>query len=189
MERAVRGIETEIESISHITNNLVLFGESKVEQTERLELNDLVLTILDLVRRTAQKKEIDLVILTAEQPLFCSANRNELKQVILNLVKNAFEAMPAGGTLTVQTQLEQLGNRNRIRLVFRDTGTGIAVRNREDLFLPFFTTKDEREENLGLGLAISYSLVRRSNGNIEVHSPPEGGAEFVVVLPAVDPHG
>lgn len=186
MEEAVRGIEAEIESISQITSNLILFGESRVEETEILELHELLLTILDLVRRTAAGKGIEIVAQPVEQPLYCSANRNELKQVILNLLKNAFEAMPAGGRLTVRTELEELGSRRRIRLIVRDTGTGISVRNREDLFLPFFTTKDEREENLGLGLAISYSLVRRYNGNIEVSSPPEGGAEFVVLLPVAE---
>jgi signal transduction histidine kinase len=186
MEVAVRGIESEIESISQITSNLILFGESKVEETELVELNELLLTILELVRRTAERKGIEIVARPDEHSLFCSANRNELKQVILNLVKNAFEAMPTGGRITVATELERLDNRKRIRLLVRDTGAGISVRNREDLFLPFFTTKDEREENLGLGLAISYSLVRRYNGNIEVRSPPDGGAEFVVVLPAAD---
>ncbi len=122
-------------------------------------------------------------------PVSCDAE--QLKQVFLNLALNAFQAMPRGGKLTVSTRLardelapwRETHNRGaRVEVRFGDTGPGVPVDARENVFVPFYTTK---EKGTGLGLAISQRIVKAHQGSIAVSSPPGGGAEFVISLPGL----
>ena len=122
-------------------------------------------------------------------PVSCDAE--QLKQVFLNLALNAFQAMPRGGKLAVSTQLardelapwRETHNRGeRVEVRFRDSGPGIPAEARENVFVPFYTTK---EKGTGLGLAISQRIVKAHQGSITVSSPPGGGAEFVISLPGI----
>lgn len=114
----------------------------------------------------------------------------QLKQVFLNLALNAFQAMPRGGSLTVSTRWarddlapwRESHARERVEVRFRDTGPGIPAEARENVFVPFFTTK---EKGTGLGLAISQRIVKAHQGTIGVSSPSGGGAEFVISLPGL----
>jgi signal transduction histidine kinase len=115
----------------------------------------------------------------------------QLKQVFLNLALNAFQAMPRGGRMAVSTRLagdelapwrEAHARADSVEIRFRDTGPGIPLEARENVFVPFYTTK---EKGTGLGLAISQRIVKAHQGTIAVSSPPGGGAEFVIALPAV----
>jgi signal transduction histidine kinase len=107
---------------------------------------------------------------------------NELREVLTNLVFNAVDAMPNGGTLTVRTWSDGTS----VFLAVSDTGAGIAEAVRRRLFEPFFTTKGERGN--GLGLSVSFGIVRRHNGDISVQSRPGQGATFVVRLPTHASH-
>jgi len=119
-----------------------------------------------------------------------NCDAEQLKQVFLNLALNAFQAMPLGGTLTVSTQLtrddlapwRESHARDRVEVRFRDTGPGIPPESRDNVFVPFFTTK---EKGTGLGLAISQRIVKAHQGTIGVSSPPGGGAEFVLSFPGL----
>jgi signal transduction histidine kinase len=115
----------------------------------------------------------------------------QLKQVFLNLALNAFQAMPRGGKLTVSTRVERdelafwrEGKRRRdvVEIRFRDTGPGIPEEARENIFVPFYTTK---EKGTGLGLAICQRIVKAHAGSIAVRSAPGEGAEFVISLPGL----
>lgn len=104
---------------------------------------------------------------------------DQLKQVFLNISLNAVDAMrPAGGALTISWSLAADGR--QVGVAFKDAGHGIEADELPNLFEPFFTTK---ETGMGLGLAISYDIVRRHGGRIEVDSQPEQGATFTVWLP------
>jgi len=103
---------------------------------------------------------------------------NQLTQVFLNIIINAVEAMPKGGTLWVGTAHHT--ERKQIVVAFRDSGPGIGAEVRDHLFEPFHTSKST---GTGLGLAISYGIVERHGGIIEVESPPGGGTTFIVRLP------
>ena len=120
-----------------------------------------------------------------------SCDAEQLRQVFLNLALNSFQAMPGGGRLGVSATLgrDDLGGwreprhrEPRVEIRFRDTGPGIAPEARENVFVPFYTTK---EKGTGLGLAISQRLVKAHQGSLTITSPPEGGAEFVVSLPSI----
>jgi signal transduction histidine kinase len=106
----------------------------------------------------------------------------QLKQVILNLVVNAVQAMPNGGLLTISLQKELLQTLEvpSVRLTVRDSGVGIDPDHRSRVFDPFFTTKDE---GTGLGLAIVYSIVDAHQGRIDVHSTIGQGTTFTIILP------
>ncbi len=124
-------------------------------------------------------------------PVACDAE--QLKQVFLNLALNAFQAMPEGGALRVKAGLarddlsgwrEHRFRDDRVEVRFRDTGPGIPPEARESIFVPFYTTK---EKGTGLGLAISQRIVKAHHGTLTAGSPPGGGAEFTVSLPAIPP--
>ena len=122
------------------------------------------------------------------------ADRRQLEQVIVNLVVNARDAMPDGGTITVQTRNVHLDSdmvRDRATLdageyvviEVLDTGTGIAPENAKKIFEPFFTTK-KTGEGTGLGLSTAYGIVKQTGGYIFVDSTPGKGTEFSLYFPA-----
>jgi len=99
-------------------------------------------------------------------------------------VVNAVQATAEGGKLTITTSSDD----GRVRVSFEDTGTGISPQNMQKLFTPFFTTKSE-VKGVGLGLSVSYGIVQRHGGTIEVQSEVGKGSTFTVVLPAAGPSG
>jgi signal transduction histidine kinase len=111
---------------------------------------------------------------------------NQIKQVLVNLLNNAVQAMPDGGRLAVTTQLVEREidgvPRRMVAVSVSDSGVGIPPENQERIFDPFFTTK-EVGQGTGLGLSVSYSIVEKHNGKIEVESVPGVGSTFVVLLP------
>ncbi len=106
--------------------------------------------------------------------------RNNLKQVFLNLILNARDAMPDGGSLELRTGLSRKGGSRVAEISFTDSGPGIAADELPRLFEPFYTTK---ERGIGLGLAVSYSIVEAHGGKISVDSTPNVGTTFRVLLP------
>ena len=114
--------------------------------------------------------------LTTDLPSIMAAP-DELEQVVINLVLNAVDAMPDGGTVSVKSSIAEDG---RIVLTFTDTGHGIEEAHLDRIFEPFFST---REKGTGLGLAISRNVIERHGGEIAVESEVNGGAEFTVWLP------
>lgn len=115
-------------------------------------------------------------------------NQDQLIQVFLNIIKNAIEAMPRGGKLTVMTRMSDLfttvqadGKKYQLMVVkVSDSGPGIRTEHLQDIFTPFFTTKDR---GVGLGLALSYQIVHEHLGTIRVESPEHEGTTFSVYLP------
>ena len=104
----------------------------------------------------------------------------QMRQVFLNIVMNASEAMPDGGTLTVRTAPAAGGN--GVCISFGDTGVGISEEHLSKLFTPFFTTK-QLGKGTGLGLPIAYGIVKMHRGQIEVQSQPGQGTTFTITLP------
>jgi signal transduction histidine kinase len=109
----------------------------------------------------------------------CVANQNALRQVFLNLITNAVQAMPNGGELRLRTQ--RTPERNVI-IEFSDTGVGIPTQHINNIFNPFFTTK-EPGQGTGLGLSVVHSIIKRYRGKIGVQSKPNAGTIFLIELP------
>jgi two-component system, NtrC family, sensor histidine kinase HydH len=134
---------------------------------------------------------IELTIDLAPELPLVNCDAEQLKQVFLNLALNSFQAMPDGGKLHVSASLardelatwrEPRFRDDRVEVRFRDTGPGIPADARDNVFVPFYTTK---EKGTGLGLAISQRIVKAHHGTLIVSGPPGGGAEFAVSLPCI----
>jgi two-component system, NtrC family, sensor kinase len=104
------------------------------------------------------------------------ADEAQLRQVFLNLLRNAREAMPGGGQLTVSTR----GVEDAVEVAFRDAGPGMSEEVRQRIFEPFFSTKSQ---GTGLGLAVSQQILQAHGGSLTCHSSPGQGTTFVVRLP------
>ncbi|MFN2108318.1 MAG: ATP-binding protein [Anaerolineae bacterium] len=143
-----------------------------------LDVNRPVEDALAIAGKRLQQARIEVVSRLSSNLPPTRGAPNQLTQVFLNIIINALEAMPDGGTLWVGTAYH--AERRQIVVAFRDSGPGIAAEMREHMFEPFHTSKST---GTGLGLAISYGIVERHGGMIEVESPPGSGTTFIVRLP------
>ncbi|MEI6385433.1 MAG: ATP-binding cassette domain-containing protein [Spirochaetota bacterium] len=173
----------EIAYISSIVNNLVNLGDTDRLADEEIDLTDTISRILDLLRQSAKSRRIRMDFSPSPDPLRTMVNANEVKQVILNLMKNSFEAMPEGGVISVSTaRVNEEGLPMAIVRV-ADEGPGISAENLGDVFLPFYTTKKSTGSNIGLGLSVSYAILERHGGRLMVENLPAGGCSFSMALP------
>jgi len=168
----------EMGRVQAIINNLLEFSHASRAELERVDINDLLRKTLQLMSKSLQNSGVKVV--TEFVPLgMCVANQNALRQIFLNLVSNAAQAMPNGGELRVRTAPLLDG---RIQLEFSDTGVGISPEHLKDIFNPFFTTKAPGQ-GTGLGLSVVHSVVKRYRGDIRVDSRVNGGTTFTIEFP------
>jgi two-component system sensor histidine kinase PilS (NtrC family) len=149
------------------------------------DVNAILSETLDLIRpQAAMRKGLSIETALATGTLIAQVDPDQMKQVFWNLATNAFQAMPAGGRLTVSTGRRHLGSGecsgDIVEVVFHDTGDGIAKENLDKIFYPFFTTK---AEGSGLGLPTVHRIVDLHGGWIRVQSEQGCGARFVVCVP------
>jgi len=161
-----------------IVRNLLNFARQEAPRLETLSLNQMVMQALLLVERLPQFRNI-----TIEKNLNCDApsiqgDPGQLQQVILNLMLNAAEAMKEKGTIRLVTDYDE--RQDKCDLSVEDTGPGVPENLIDKLFEPFFSTKGTN----GLGLAVSWGIVERHRGTIEIDMAESGGAIFKIVLPA-----
>ncbi len=161
-----------------IVKGLLDFARQTKPQKQAVDLNGVVEDVLSLVRNQAIFRSINLhTDLDARLPTVM-ADHDQMRQVVLNIVINAAEAMPNGGELRVASRLD--GGRD-VQLAIGDTGPGISQEVMGRLFEPFFTTK---KTGTGLGLAIAYGIVERHKGKIDIDSAPGRGTTITVRIPA-----
>ncbi|MEE9146529.1 MAG: ATP-binding protein [Candidatus Tectomicrobia bacterium] len=174
-------IEEEIARIARIIRQLLDSSRPKTD-VSTLQINEVVRKLMKFVEEDLNSGGIESQLhLAAELPPI-RMSLDQLKQVLLNLIKNARQAMPTGGTLLLQTAQQHGG----VSLSVADTGTGIPEKNLSSLFEPFFSTKEE-SEGLGLGLAVSDSIIKSYGGSIEVESQLGKGTTFCIFLPTYPP--
>ncbi len=172
----LRMADREIKRLVHIVQRMLEFYRPSRGEAEATDLNALVEQVLALTHKQIQQNKIALETdLAADLPLV-SVVADQIMQVILNLVVNAIEAMETGGRLWVSTRRQG----DDVLLSIRDTGPGLTPEQRTKLFEPFYTTK---QTGTGLGLAVSYGIVEKHGGTIEVESEPGRGATFTIRLP------
>ncbi|HBX69713.1 MAG TPA: hypothetical protein DEH25_10145 [Chloroflexi bacterium] len=148
----------------------------------RADVNDLVGDVIALVHHLLHTSGIELKTNLQENLPWIQADRDQIKQVLLNLVHNAIHAMPRGGTLQIETRPEAHADVQGVTMRIRDTGLGIMPENMGRLFEPFFTTRPPGE-GTGLGLSVSYGIITDHGGIIDVDSKPGKGSTFTVWLP------
>ena len=150
---------------------------------EEIELNGEIRNMLNLVKHNARYKDITIHFEPYQRDLLIRASKREIKQVLLNLLKNSFEAMPSGGDIFIHTTLSNENGANMVQMTFQDTGPGIGDENPNNIFLPFYSTKKGQEENLGLGLSVSYGIIKKYNGTIAVRNLENSGCQFLIKIP------
>jgi signal transduction histidine kinase len=137
-----------------------------------------------LVSHRAKSQKVEVFEHFGKESLPVVVDANQLKQVFINLINNAFDAMPEGGALTITT-LNQGGFLN---VQFQDSGEGIASDALSEIFDPFFTTKP-KSKGTGLGLSLSLKIVKSFGGTIEVKSEKGKGSAFTVRIPLIERKG
>jgi PAS domain S-box-containing protein len=170
------------ERAAGLTRQLLAFGRRQVMQPQDVDLNELVASLAKMVRRVLGE-DIDLQLQLSARPLAIHADAGLIDQVLMNLVLNARDAMPAGGLLRIDTfgRTSAEGDHAVVRVV--DTGTGILEESLPKIFDPFYTTKAAGKGS-GLGLATAFGIVAQHGGKIDVTSRVGIGTTFEVVLPA-----
>jgi signal transduction histidine kinase len=165
-----------------VVRRLLDFARQSESVRTKCDLNEIVTDVLALTKHLLHTSAIMLQTrLTSGLP-WIAVDRNQMKQVVLNLVHNAMHAMPTGGNLSIITANRQRGGKKGVLIQLRDTGTGISKENLERVFDPFFTTRS-KEGGTGLGLSVSYGIVVDHGGDIEVESEVGKGSTFSVWLP------
>ncbi|RJO63477.1 MAG: hypothetical protein C4523_20230 [Myxococcales bacterium] len=178
-------IETAALHAREIVRKLLLFARQIPPKRKPVDVNAIVEEVLSFFRvRLARQNIRTECRLTPALPAIY-ADEAQIRQVAVNLVVNAVQAMTGGGALTVVTEQRE----NEIRLAVQDTGVGMSDAVREKIFLPFFSTK-EVGQGTGLGLSVVHGIVKSHHGRIDVASQPGQGSTFVVVLPVLqEDHG
>ncbi|MFQ5611658.1 MAG: GAF domain-containing protein [Anaerolineae bacterium] len=180
-------IDREADRARVIVRSLLDFARVSQPQRTSTNFNQLVEEAIVLVYTKSVRHRIRLEKRFADLPLI-PLDTNQIKQVVVNLLNNAIYAMPQEGTLTLSTGLRNDGSGagDGLAVVFQveDTGVGIEPAIIDKIFDPFFTTK-EVGQGTGLGLSVSYGIIDRHGGRIEVESEPGQGAKFTVILPVV----
>jgi signal transduction histidine kinase len=168
-----------MDQLNQIVDRVLRFARSAEPTFELVDLNELLADVLLLTRHALTQRGIVLATDFAPGLAKARADRAQIEQAALNLILNAADAMPEGGTLTVASAFSP--HNSSLILSFSDTGSGISPEKREQLFAPFLTTK---ARGTGLGLAIVQKIVEAHNGQIEVTSAPGKGTTFCILLPA-----
>ena len=187
-------IYTAATSGASLARQLLAFSRQQILQAVVLDLNEVTMSTHDLLKRVI-RENVHVALHLAEPVGSIRVDRGQLEQVLMNLAVNAQDAMPQGGTLTIETAnvvLDEEYARTHpsvvpgafVMLAVSDTGEGMTPDVQAHVFDPFFTTK-AAGKGTGLGLATVYGIVKQCGGNIWVYSEPGRGASFKVYLPVV----
>jgi len=191
-QNGVKQIQRAAERAASLTQQLLAFSRKQVLQPKVLDLNETVAEVQTMLARVIGE---DIALIASLHPslLLVKADPGQVEQVLMNLAINARDAMPQGGSLTMETRnVDVDADRARdldlpagryVMLTVRDTGHGMTAETLSHIFEPFFTTKP-MGKGTGLGLATVYGIVKQSGGSIQVDSEAGAGTEFRVYLPA-----
>jgi two-component system NtrC family sensor kinase len=164
--------------LSEMLRKMLSFSKPDQEERQPVKINSVLDEILLLHEKQFRELDIKIDSRFAQGLDQVNASKNQLRQVFLNMIANARDAMPDGGTLTVTTS----GNSDEISVEISDTGIGIPEENLKKIFDSFFTTKDEIK-GVGLGLSVCYGFIQDHGGDIKVESQVGAGTTFTITLP------
>ena len=169
---------SEIQRLSEMLRNMLSFSKPEEEKRRPIKIDELIEGILLVMEKQMRESNIQVEASFNPDIPEIMASTNQMRQVMLNILKNAKEAMPKGGTLTVRTSRED----NRVLIHIQDTGMGIPEEIRDKIFEAFFTTK-QKVKGVGLGLSVCYGIIKDHGGDIKVESEEGKGTTFVISLP------
>jgi two-component system sensor histidine kinase HydH len=174
----------EVDRLNTVVSGFLDYARPLVIEREEAEVNAVVSHVLSLIRAEGLPEEIVLDEELGGDLPRCEMDTVKIQQVLFNLVRNAIQAMPAGGRVRVSTRVGRVrtreGSAKALCIDVEDQGAGISRENMKELFIPFFTTKPG---GTGLGLAICQRIIRAHEGELKVRSTPGRGSVFSVCLP------
>ncbi len=177
---------SEVDRISSLITELLEFARPSDPKFEFENINGILEGMILLVSTETKKKQINIVKNYSSNLPPITIDREQIKQVFLKILLNSIEATPERGEITVKTRsFEKPGGEPYIQLEVTDTGRGIPAEHLEDIFTPFFTTK---QKGSGLGLSISHQIIQDHGGYIDVESELNKGTSFFVNLPLYQEH-
>jgi signal transduction histidine kinase len=180
----LKDIEQQTKRCRSIIQSLLKFSRaSRKEEFELTDIGTIIKETLVFTKHQILKNKVSLVERVADSLPPINGHPGQLQQVFTNLILNAIQAMPQGGTLTVASRAVE--DSRMVEVSFTDTGEGIEKQNLDKVFEPFFTTK-KVGEGTGLGLSVSYGLIKNHSGEIKVESKKGEGTTFTVILPVAD---
>jgi signal transduction histidine kinase len=174
-------IEMKMQHMNKILDQVLTFARSSEPEMEDLDVASMLDDILILTRHKLAEQRVEIKKLISEEAVVMKGDRAQLEQAVLNLVLNACQAMPHGGTLTLSAALRVGVKKREVVISIRDTGEGMSKRRQDELFQPFLTY---RKGGTGLGLALVNKTVQSHHGKITVHSKLKKGTSFTLRFPA-----
>jgi len=192
----IQRILTSAQRAANLTRSLLTFSRTQVINAIPCDLNGIVRGMSELLSRIIGES-IELSTMLTNEELRILADSSQIELVLMNLATNAMDAMPDGGKLTIRT--ERISSANNLTLSYdpgppfsyalisiEDTGQGMEKHTREHVLEPFFSTK-EVGRGTGLGLSMSYGIIKQHNGHIDIHSEPGKGTTFKIFFPLIQP--
>jgi len=172
----VRAIGQEVQRLSGLSDQYLNMARRKAPELEDCDVGALVRASTEFIRRDVERHGVSLGVELPENLPWVTVDQGQIRQTLLNLVRNAREAMPEGGAIT----LEASSNESQLIISVKDTGPGVPPEQVERLFDPFFTTKDH---GTGLGLAVTAQILKAHGGSLEYERGEPRGSIFRVLLP------
>lgn len=182
INEGLKSIIRQIDRITSLIQQLLKFTRSEKKETKGVDINSVINDTLILLETKLDKSLIVIEKKTDTGISPVEGDENQIQQVFINLFINALHAMPDGGKITLETRMNS--NSGMVEIKIADTGEGIKEKNISRIFDPFFTTK-EIGKGTGLGLAVTYGIIKDHGGTIEVQSTFGRGTEFLIQLPGI----
>jgi len=186
MYEDVATIAKQTKLCSKIVADLLNFSRSSQKNITKFNINEAIKEVLSMVEHSFSLNHVIVKHEYDKNPLLMQGDKEKLKQVFINLLNNAFDAIKENGSIFINSGFGK--TQSEIKISISDTGCGISKDNIKKIFEPFYTTKGP-DQGTGLGLSVTFGIIKEHNGTINVYSPPlsgkkEGnGTQFIVVLP------
>jgi len=177
-KKTLKTIRESATRATRIVSDLLTFARQSKPTMQRQNIVDTVKTALRLTDFLVRKGRVQVMTDLPRKQVLLEYDAQQIEQVLINLIQNAIQAMPDGGKLLLSVRPGE----KQTRIFVQDTGVGIPPENLRRVFDPFFTTKKEGD-GTGLGLSVSYGIISRHGGSIDVQSEPGKGTRFVITLP------
>ncbi|WP_196220102.1 PAS domain S-box protein [Terrilactibacillus tamarindi] len=172
-------MESELNRIEMILNELLLLAKPTVNKFQKENVMTLINHVTTLLGSVANMSNVELIIHPPKKELCINCDESQIKQVLINLIKNAIEVMPNGGKVTIDVKLLE----GFVMISVTDEGPGIPEAKIKNIGQPFFTTK---EQGTGLGLAVSFNIIENHNGKVSIESEINKGTTFKISFPIVE---
>ncbi len=170
----------EVDRLNKLIIQVLDYAKVKELNLTYFSLNDLINKVIELFRLEIKDKQIKFHLKLSPNIFQIQADEDQIKQILMNIIINAIQAIPEKGEIKIKTEKGLLRGEQAIKLIIEDDGIGIAEKDLNQIFDPFFSTK---EQGSGLGLSIVYKLVEGHQGEIKVESKEGEGIKFIILLP------